>query len=95
MRRTFTLTTLHGQPAVTLCHDEDAEVYINGVLAFTSPGYSDTYAIFPISPESEATLHPGKNVIAIHVRHEDFEAHYADAGLVEIEWTPEEIKANQ
>ena len=86
MHRTFTLTDIHGQPAISMCHDEDAEVYINGILALTAPGYSDTYATFPITPESAATLHPGKNVLAMHVHHEDFEAHFADAGLVEVEW---------
>jgi predicted alpha-1,2-mannosidase len=92
MRRTFTLTTIHGQPAVLMCHDEDAEVYINGILALTSPGYSDSYAIFPISPKSAATLHPGKNILAMHVHHEDFEAHFADAGIVEVLWPDKTTK---
>jgi predicted alpha-1,2-mannosidase len=93
MRRTFTLSVIHGQPAISMCHDEDAEVYLNGVLALTAPGYSASYATFPISPESAATLHPGENVLALHVHQEDFEAHFADAGLVDILW-PDSEKAN-
>jgi len=93
MRRTFTLSVIHGQPAISMCHDEDAEVYLNGVLALTAPGYSASYATFPISPESAATLHPGENVLALHVHQEDFEAHFADAGLVDVLW-PDSEKAN-
>jgi hypothetical protein len=76
-----------------MCHDEDAEVYLNGVLALTAPGYSASYATFPISPESAATLHPGENVLAVHVHHEDFEAHFADVGMVDVQW-PDSEKSN-
>jgi hypothetical protein len=76
-------------------HEQGADVYINGVLAVTSPGGSNrSYAIFPISPESVATLHPGKNTLAMHVRHEDFESYYADAGLVDVQ-RPEDKPAAQ
>jgi len=75
-------------------HGEDAEVYINGVLAVTSPGLSRIYAPYALSPEALASLHPGENTFAVHVRHEDFEAHFADLGLVDVLW-PESEKAGQ
>jgi predicted alpha-1,2-mannosidase len=90
LRRTFTVGEIHDQPAIFMRHEEDAEVYINGVHALTAPGSSHFYATFPISPESAATLHPGENVLAVHVHHEDFEAHYADIGMVEVEWPDSE-----
>jgi len=30
-------------------------------------------------------LHAGENVLAVHVHHEDFEAHFADIGMLEIQ----------
>jgi len=83
IRRTFQLAEIPGQPAVLMRHYEDADVYLNGVHAFTAPGKSTEYSVFPVSAESAASLHPGKNVLAIHVHHEDFEGHFIDAGIVE------------
>ncbi len=47
-------------------HDEDAEVYLNGVLALSQPGYLIDYDEFDISPAAVAALHPGLNTIAVH-----------------------------
>jgi hypothetical protein len=90
LRRTFILAKVPGQPAVLMRHEQDAEVYLNGVHALTAPGSSRFYATFPISPESAAALHAGENVLAVHVHHEDFEAHFADIGLVDIQWSDSE-----
>jgi predicted alpha-1,2-mannosidase len=93
LRRKFQITEIHGQPAVLMRHYEDAAVYINGIHAFTAPGLSESYTVFPISAESAAALHSGENVLAIHVHHEDFEGNFIDAGLVEVEG-PDSEKAN-
>jgi beta-galactosidase len=86
LRRTFTLTAMQGTPALLMCHEQGADVYINGVPAVTSPGGSSkSYAVFPLSPESIATLRPDDNTIAVHVHHEDFEAHFIDVGLVDVQ----------
>ena len=85
LRRSFVLGALHGQAAIFMRHEQDAEVYLNGVHALTAPGSSRSYATFPISSESAATLHAGENVLAVHVHHEDFEAHFADIGMLEIQ----------
>jgi hypothetical protein len=65
-------------------HDEDAEVYINGVLALKDAGYLTSYDAFPLTPESKAALKSGKNLIAIHC-HQTFGGQYVDFGLVEAE----------
>ena len=59
-------------------HDEDAEIYINGVLAATIPGYSTGYVEIPLSDAGRAAIKPGAlNVIAAHV-HNTTGAQYFD-----------------
>jgi hypothetical protein len=67
-----------------LHHDEDAEVYINGVLAVQAPGFVTSYDVFPLTPESKAALKPGKNVIALHC-HQTSGGQYVDVGLVDVQ----------
>ncbi len=66
-----------------LHHDEDAEVYINGVLAVRAGGFEGAYDVFPLTPAGEAALKPGKNLIAIHC-HQTNGGQYVDFGLVNV-----------
>ncbi len=66
-----------------LHHDDDAEVYINGVLAIKASAFSHTYGDFPLRAEAKATLQPGKNLIAVHC-HQISQGQYIDFGLVEV-----------
>jgi hypothetical protein len=67
-----------------LHHDEDAEVYINGVLAIKVSGFMSSYDVFPLTPEGRAALKPGKNLIAMHC-HQTTGGQYIDTGFVNIQ----------
>ena len=67
IRRTIELPSLpQGELYLSIYHDDDAEVYINGVPAASFHGYLTHYEEAPISPAAVKSLRPGKNVIAIH-----------------------------
>ena len=65
-------------------HDEEAEVYINGVLALKTSGFTSSYESFELTPAGKAALKPGKNLIAIHC-HQTQGGQYVDMGFVKIE----------
>ncbi len=64
-------------------HDEDVEVYINGVLAVQASGFISSYDAFPLNPEGKSALKPGPNLIAIHC-HQTVGGQYVDFGLVDV-----------
>jgi hypothetical protein len=85
LRRTFEWPA-GSKPAnalLTLHHDEGAEVYINGVLAVKIEGHTVSYEEHPLTPEAQAALKAGKNVIAIHCK-QTAGGQFIDAGMVEL-----------
>ena len=86
-RREFTLTEAQlakrDELQMLLYHDEDAEIYINGVPAVTAIGYTSAYEPFLITKAALAALKPGKNVFAAHV-HQTGGGQFIDMGLATV-----------
>lgn len=67
LRREFILDPEpQGDLKLRVYHDEDAQIYLNGVLAAKFTGYYGDYVEVDISPEARAALRPGSNTVAVH-----------------------------
>ncbi|MCX5684167.1 MAG: glycoside hydrolase family 2, partial [Planctomycetota bacterium] len=82
LRQEFTLAEKPAAPLLRMFHDEDVEVYLNGVPACRESGFLTSYDTFDISPAAAATLKPGKNVIAVHCR-QTSGGQFIDLGIVD------------
>jgi len=71
------------KPELMVHHDEDVEVYINGVLAGKAGGYICEYEEMAMTPEGAAALKPGKNVFAVHC-HQTTGGQYIDVGIISV-----------
>jgi hypothetical protein len=71
-------------------HDEDVEIYVNGVLASSESGFTTGYVPLEIQRPALAQLKPGTTVkVAVHC-HQTTGGQNIDVGLVNVE----EIKSN-
>lgn len=86
MRQVFTVGNLSQTDIDNLelyvHHDENCEIYINGVLAGSFSGYTSTYKFLAVNAAAKSALKPNSsNVIAIHC-HQTGGGQYIDAGLL-------------
>jgi hypothetical protein len=81
LRREFTLGSAAGViPVIRMRHDDDVEVYLNGVLAVNDPGWCSAYWDFPVLTAARSALRAGRNVLAIHC-HNNTGGQFVDAGV--------------
>jgi hypothetical protein len=84
LRREFTLPEgKWDNLGLNVHHDENVEVYINGVSAATATGFTTAYEPLPLNASAKTALKPGQNLIAVHCR-QTGGGQYIDVGLVEM-----------
>ncbi|HEV7226403.1 MAG TPA: glycoside hydrolase family 2 TIM barrel-domain containing protein [Pirellulales bacterium] len=71
------------QLALIVHHDEDAEIYLNGLLAAKVGGFTTGYLPAGVSDKAAAGLHSGRNVIAVHCK-QTGGGQYIDVGLARV-----------
>ena len=80
IRKSFTCAAPKGNPVLRVFHDEDAEVYINGVKIASLQKFATRYIDVPLKDAS--LLKAGRNVIAIHCRQTEG-GQFIDAGILD------------
>jgi Glycosyl hydrolases family 2, sugar binding domain/Glycosyl hydrolases family 2/Glycosyl hydrolases family 2, TIM barrel domain len=94
LRRQFTLDAEDiSRIKLEIFHDEDAEIYLNGVLATKLAGFITDYDQFEISQAAMTALHVGKNTIAVHC-HQTTGGQGIDVGVI-IPQSEQEQKTKQ
>ena len=68
-----------------VCHDEDVEIYVNGILASAESGFTSSYDTLEIRPAARALLKPGATfTLAVHC-HQTEGGQNIDVGIVNVE----------
>ena len=82
LRRTIELKAPPQRPALRIFHDEDAEVYVNGVLVQRLEGHVGRYLALPLNEQARRALRAGKNILAVHCR-QTTGGQYIDVHLID------------
>ena len=88
LRRVINIDAIPTQPALYLYHDEDTEVYLNGVKIGSFTGFNGSYQSVPIAAEYQKHLKKGPNLIAVHC-HQTTGGQFIDVHLVDGNEIPE------
>ena len=65
-------------------HDDEVEIYIDGIKALSETGFTTRYEPFAPDPAAKVNLKPGATVhIAIHT-HQDAGGQYIDLGIISL-----------
>ena len=62
-------------------HDEDVEVYVDGIPAAAESGFINSYDVLPIDPAARVLLKPGATVTVAAHCHQTTGGQYVDVGL--------------
>ncbi len=84
LRREFTMPDFKGDLFMQVYHDEDVEVYVNGVLATKEAGYQNSYEPLEISAAARAQLKPGAHIVLTVHCHQTTGGQGVDVGLVRL-----------
>jgi hypothetical protein len=84
LRRDIELPAVDTADLKFLCyHDEDVEIYINGVLAGKAASYNTRYEAIEMTEAGRAALHAGKNLMAVHC-HQTVGGQFIDVGIATV-----------
>ena len=70
-------------PRLRVHHDEDVEIYVDGVRAGAFKNFTTDYVDLALTPEGRAALKPGKNLLAVHCK-QIKGGQYIDVGVVDL-----------
>jgi len=87
LRKQFHLQSVPPKPALLIYHDEDAEVFINGMLVGAFKGFITDYTVVPLKPEHRIALKEGANTLAVHCR-QDSGGQFIDVHLIDADSKP-------
>jgi hypothetical protein len=73
-----------GQLWLSIHHDDDVEVFLNGQSVAKLPKWTSAYEFFPLPPEATQSLVAGRNVIAVSCR-QDHGGQYIDVGVLAVD----------
>ncbi|MSR58290.1 MAG: DUF1553 domain-containing protein [Planctomycetaceae bacterium] len=82
LRKRFRLEEVPAAIALQLHHDDEAEVFLNGVLVHRAKGYTVDYQEVVVGLDEAPALVVGENVIAVHCL-QTTGGQYIDVGLIE------------
>ena len=66
-----------------MVHDEDVEVYVNGVLSTREGGFTTSFGDYELSAPKLASLRVGANTVAVHC-HYTTGGQSVDMGVVDV-----------
>ncbi|MCA9264971.1 MAG: hypothetical protein KDA60_14025 [Planctomycetales bacterium] len=66
LRQHVDLPKVPSEPALLIHHDEDVQVYINGMRVASLEGYTSEYEVVKLTGEGRGSLKPRDNVLAVH-----------------------------
>jgi hypothetical protein len=84
IRRSFALEkdiAAGSEVSLRIHHDEDAEVYINGIEVARLNRWTTGYTEVPLSPDGIAAIKLGRNTLAVHC-HQNVGGQFVDCGIV-------------
>ncbi|QDT04017.1 Beta-galactosidase [Rubripirellula lacrimiformis] len=87
LRKSLNLPVIPAKPALLIHHDEDVDVFINGVNVLSVKGFTTDYAVIPIPEPKQAALKIGTNVMAVRCR-QTSGGQFIDVHLVDADQVP-------
>lgn len=87
LRRTIELDAIPDNAALLIHHDDETEVFLNGIEVAKFSKWKDKYDVVPLTKEGREALKVGSNVLAVHT-HQDAGGQYIDVHVIDADNVP-------